>query len=191
MIRYFKPKKIIEIGSGNSTYLSTQAVLKNKEENGKTAEFITVEPYPCKIIQEGFPGLTKLIKKEVQDVNLDEFDKLEENDILFIDSSHVLKIGGDVQYEYLKILPRINKGVIIHIHDVFFPVEYPKRWVLQEHRFWTEQYLLISFLMFNKDFEILWAGSYMNLNYSNLLKDAFNSYDKNTSWSSSFWIRRK
>ena len=105
MIRNFKPKKIIEIGSGYSTYLSGQAILKNEEESGNKAELIAIEPYPNEVLRSGFPGFSKLISKKVEEIDLSEFNKLKENDILFIDSSHVLKIGNDVQYEYLEILP--------------------------------------------------------------------------------------
>jgi hypothetical protein len=115
---------------------------------------------------------------------------LEENDILFIDSSHVLKIGSDVQYEYLEILPRLNKGVIVHIHDIFLPAEYRKEWVLKDHIFWTEQYLLQAFLAFNDNFEILWAGSYMHLKHPDKLEVAFNSYRRNERWPGSFWIKK-
>jgi len=191
MIRHFKPRRIIEVGSGNSTYLSTQAILKNKEENGMDCELIVIDPYPNTILKRGFPGLSKLLKKEVQDVALSFFSQLKKNDILFIDSSHVLKIGSDVQYEYLEILPQLNKGVIVHLHDIFFPTEYPKGWVLSQHRFWNEQYLLQAFLAFNNVFEILWAGSFMHLYHSDLLKNAFNSYNSNINHPGSFWIRRK
>ena len=192
MIRYFKPKKIYEIGSGFSTYLSAQALLENKNLDSKyKCDLIVINPYPNKIIKTGFPGLTKLILKKVQDIPLSEFNKLTENDILFIDSSHVLKIGSDVQYEYLEILPRLNKGVIIHIHDIFLPAEYPKNWVLEKHRFWTEQYLLQAFLTFNNNYEILWAGSFMHMKYHDKLEKAFLSYKKDKIWPGSFWIRKK
>lgn len=191
MIRYFKPKRIIEIGSGNSTYLSAQAILKNKEKNRMDFELIAIEPYPSKVLEKGFPGLSKLIKKEVQDVNLTEFGQLKENDILFIDSSHVLKIGSDVQYEYLEILPRLNKSVIVHIHDIFFPSEYPRNLILKEYRFYNEQYFLQAFLTFNRVFEVLWAGSYMHLKHPDLLKKAFTSYNPKTVYPGSFWIRKK
>lgn len=192
MIRHFKPRKIFEIGSGNSTYLSAQAVLKNrKEDDSYECELVAIEPYPNKILKAGFPGLSKLIPKKVQDINLLEFKKLKENDILFIDSSHVVKIGGDVQYEYLEILPRLNKGVIVHAHDIFLPAEYPKEWVLKDCRFWTEQYLLQTFLTFNYAFEVLWAGSYMHLKYPDKLEKSFNSYKTNISLPGSFWMRRK
>ena len=191
MIRQFKPRRIYEIGSGNSTYLSAQAVQKNAEEDSDyQCELVAIEPYPSEILKSGFPGLTKIIPKEVQDVPLSEFEKLTENDILFIDSSHVLRIGSDVQYEYLEILPRLNKGVIVHAHDIFLPAEYPKEWILREHRFWTEQYLLQAFLAFNDSYELLWAGSYMHLNHPDRLEKAFSSYNRVERWPGSFWMRR-
>lgn len=190
MIRYFKPKRVIEIGSGYSTYLSAQAILKNKEKNNVGVELVAIEPYPNNILKKGFPGLSKLIINEVQNIDLSEFTKLQENDILFIDSSHSLKIGSDVQYEYLEILPRLNKGVIVHSHDIFLPAEYPKRVILEKPYFWTEQYLLQAFLAFNGNFEVLWAGSYMHLKNSNLLEKAFSSYNRETVWPKSFWMRK-
>ena len=190
VIRSFKPKRILEVGSGNSTYLSAQAILKNKEKNGHECELIAVEPYPNNVLKAGFPGLSELIPAKIQDIPLAELSKLEENDILFIDSSHVLKIGSDVQYEYLEILPRLNKGVIVHIHDIFLPAEYKKDWVLKDYRFWTEQYLLQAFLAFNDSFEIFWAGSYMHLNHPDKLEAAFSSYNRSERCPGSFWMKK-
>lgn len=191
MIRYFKPKKILEIGSGYSTLLSAQAIQRNKHENPSyECEFVAIEPYPNRILTEGFPGLSKLIIKKAQEVPFSEFEKLRENDILFIDSSHVLNIGSDVQYEYLEILPRLSKGVLVHIHDIFMPAEYPKEWILKEHRFWTEQYLLQAFLIYNESYEVVWAGSYMHLKHPDKLEAAFSSYRRNEKWPGSFWMRK-
>ncbi len=199
MIRYFKPKKVIEIGSGFSTYLSARACLMNKEDGIET-ELFAVEPFPNNTLKKGFPGLTALIQKPLEEVDLDFFKGLETNDILFIDSTHVLKIGGDVKYEYLEILPRLQNGVIVHSHDIFFPGEYPKSWVLDNRWFWTEQYLLQAFLAFNNAFEVLWAGQYMNRKYPKEMKRLFPSY-VDTSINDlkinpalnagSLWIRRK
>ncbi|PIY95960.1 MAG: class I SAM-dependent methyltransferase [Candidatus Kerfeldbacteria bacterium CG_4_10_14_0_8_um_filter_42_10] len=186
LIRHFKPKRIFEIGSGYSTYLSAQAILKN-DNGGKLTAF---EPYPVATLKSGFPGLSQLITRRAQEIPLSDFRKLKKNDILFIDSSHVLKIGSDVQYEYLEILPRLNKGVLIHVHDIFLPAEYPKKWIKKEHRFWTEQYLLQAFLAFNGSFEILWAGSYMHLKHPDQLTKAFGSYKKKETWPASFWLRK-
>jgi predicted O-methyltransferase YrrM len=191
MIRHFKPKRIIEIGSGYSTLLGAQAVLKNKEEHGMDTDLIAVEPYPIDFLARGFDGLSELVRVKAEDVELSEFGKLKENDILFIDSSHVLRIGGDVQYIFLEVLPRLNNGVLVHFHDIFFPMEYPKQWVLEDHRFWNEQYFLQAFLSFNSAFEVLWAGNYMHLRHPKKLEGAFSSYDRDTASPSSFWIRKR
>lgn len=190
MIRKFKPKRIIEIGSGFSTLSTAQAVTVNKEKDSVNCEFIAIEPYPRDMLIKGLPGLSGFIQSEVQKVDIKEFAKLQENDILFIDSSHVLKTGGDVQYEYLEILPRLNKGVIIHIHDIFLPVEYPQVWLKEMLRFWNEQYLLQAFLAFNDSFEVLWGGSMMHLNYPEELEKAFKYYNPKSNHPGSFWIRK-
>ncbi len=191
MVRYFKPSRVIEVGSGFSTLLIAQALQKNKTENKNyDFEFISIDPYPSKIFLNGLPGLSALIAKEVQDVPLSEFEKLSENDILFIDSSHVLKIGSDVQYEYLEILPRLKRGVVVHFHDIFLPAEYPEDWVKKEFRFWNEQYILQAFLSFNENFEVLFAASYMHLYYPEELEKYIKSYNRRERWPGSFWIRR-
>ena len=192
MIRHFRPRRIIEIGSGYSTYLAAEAVLNNdKYYDDCQCELITIDPYPNINIQKGFPGLSHVIPKPVQRTPLSEFTKLLENDMLLIDSSHVLKIGSDVQYEYLEILPRLNKGVIVSFHDIFIPAEYKKDWVLKHHFFWNEQYLLQAFLMFNNSFEILWMGSHMHLKHPEKLQEAFDSYNPPKNWPGSFWVRKK
>ena len=147
------------------------------------------EPYPVKTLRAGLPGLTRLVTKKIQDVPWAEFQKLQANDILFIDSTHVLKIGSDVQYEYLEILHRLNPGVLIHLHDIFWPAEYPRKWVMTEKRFWNEAYLAQAFLAFNDSFEILWAGSYLHLNYPDKLKAAFPSYDPAKVCHGSLWLQ--
>lgn len=191
MIRHFKPKKVFEIGSGFSTYASAQAILRNKSENDDCAgELIAFEPYPNDVLKAGFPGLSKLVPKEIQAINISKFSDLKENDILFIDSSHVLNIGSDVQYEFLEILPRLNKGVLIHIHDVFLPSEYPKEWVLDNFIFWNEQYLLQAFLEFNDSFEVIWSANYMNITYPEKLEQSFDSYERGKTRPASFWIRK-
>lgn len=186
MIRAYKPKRIFEIGSGYSTRVSAEALLKN----GDGGELVAFEPYPHLVLRAGFPGLTRLVQKKIQDVPLETFDALEANDILFIDSSHAASTGSDVVREYLEIIPRLKPGVLVHIHDIFLPRDYPKDWVLKEHRFWNEQYLLQAFLAFNANFEVLWAGQYMHMRHPEALTAAFASYDPATVSPGSFWIRR-
>ncbi len=191
VIRQFKPKKIVEIGSGASTYLAVQAINKNETETGRKTELISVEPFPNEVLKKGFPGLSRLIVQKVQDVPLEEFESLGENDILFIDSSHSLKIGSDVQYEFLEILPHLKKGVIVHIHDIFLPSDYPKQWVMNDFRFLNEQYLLQAFLIFNDHFEVLLGGSYLHAKFPSELESAFSSYKRDIdSPPGSFWMRK-
>ena len=189
MIRHFKPRRIIEVGSGYSTYLAAKTILQQDNQD-YSCELTAIDPFPNKILQKGFPGLSRLVQKPVQEVPYFEFEKLCDNDMLLIDSSHVLKMDSDVQYLYLEVLPRLNKGVLISLHDIFLPAPYRKEWVLKNHCFWNEQYLLQAFLMFNSCFEILWMGSYMHLMHSEKLRAAFSSYDKEQDWPGSVWIHK-
>lgn len=160
MVRANKPRRIIEIGSGHSTRLSAMAILANqKDDSGYACDLTCIEPYPSAALRAGFPGLTRLIDKRVEEVPLSMFEGLGAGDILFIDSSHVVKAGSDAQYEFLEVLPRVGVGALVHVHDIFFPFDYPKDWVMREHRFWNEQYQLQSFLMFNSAFEVMWCGT--------------------------------
>jgi len=177
-----------EVGSGFSTLLAADALRRNRAD-GYSCRFIAIEPYASGELQAGLPSDVELWRLPIQDVSLAEFQSLCENDILFIDSSHVCKIGSDVQFLFLEILPRIWRGVVVHVHDIFTPVECPKHWVLDWHRFWNEQYLLQTFLSFNAAFEVLWAEQWMHLNYPDLLMKAFASYRAGVS-PGSFWFRR-
>ena len=190
MIRHFKPRTMIEVGSGMSTLLAAEAMRKNEME-GHPGKLTAIDPYPREFLHRGVPGLTELLEAKVQSVPIERFCALEANDILFIDSSHVIKIGGDVIYEYLDLIPRLQPGVIVHCHDIFLPAEYPKSWILEQRWFWTEQYLLQAFLAFNSAFEVLMAGSFLHLYHSEKLKAAFASYNPATVWPGSFWMRRK
>ena len=194
MVRHFHPRLIIEVGSGFSSLLLGQAATKNNN-----SALICIEPFPQGFLKHGFAGLHSLIEKKVQDMDLDFFSQLGPGDVLFIDSSHTVKIGGDVNYLFLEVLPRLKPGVIVHVHDIFFPFDYRRDWVKEELRFWTEQYLLQAFLAFNSEFEVLMANRYLAHKYPEDLKAAFPSLGKlkanskqAISWGGgSFWMRRK
>lgn len=191
IIRKYKPGKIIEIGSGFSTLLSLKALQKNASENPDSGGEITaIEPYPKDFLRKSLDGVGRLVTEKVENVALEEFEILEENDILFIDSSHTVKIGGDVVYEILEIVPRLKKGVLIHFHDVFMPLQYPKDWVKDRHIFWTEQYLINAFMAFNQDYEILWSAGCMHAHMPETLVRHFPHYDANRQQAGSLWIRR-
>jgi len=192
-IRHFKPKQIIEIGSGFSTLFANHAICQNSEETKLTC----IEPYPSSFLEE----LTseneniQIIPKKLQDIDISFFSNLKANDILFIDSTHMLRTGSDVQVEYCEILPRLASGVLIHVHDISLPKHYPSVYFDNE-LFWNEQYLLQAFLTFNSRFEIIWAGNYMMLNYPDLLINKFPEFltmrqHFPMSEPTSFWIRVK
>lgn len=189
MIRHFKPRRVYEVGSGNSTCAAALAVRTNIEE-GSPCEFTAFEPYPNEIVRKGIPGVSRLIESKIEKVDMSEFEKLQENDILFIDSSHVVRIGNDVQFLYLEVLPRLRKGVIVHIHDIFMPDEYPREWILRDHLFWNEQYLLTAFLTLNRSYEVLWAAMFMHTNHPDSLERCFPAYNRAQKRPCSFWIRR-
>jgi hypothetical protein len=197
MIRHFRPRKILEVGSGYSTYLSAQAIQENRqEEMGYACELTAIEPFPNESLKRGFPGLTRLLTAEVEKVPLSEFESLGPNDILFIDSSHALRIGGDICYLYLEVLPRLGRGVLVHIHDIFLPENYPREWVVKARRFWTEQYVLQAFLTFNERYQLLWASHYMCMKHSDKIASSFPSYQACAKGSelqkypNSLWLQR-
>ena len=188
LIRLLKPQRMYEIGSGFSTLLAADALGRNGTD-GCPCRFTAIDPHSSPQFEAALPRDVELWRVPVQEVALSEFQSLGENDILFIDSSHVCKIGSDVEFLFLEVLPHIRPGVVVHVHDIFMPVEYPKQWVLDWHRFWNEQYLLQAFLSFNTAFEVLWAGQWMHIKYPDLLRKAFPSYKPGVS-AGSFWFRR-
>jgi hypothetical protein len=189
MIRHHKPTLLIEVGSGFSTLAAAAAARKNAAE-GSPLEIQSIEPFPPDFLESMPTDHWSLVRKPVQEIGLADFSELRANDILFVDSSHVVKTGSDVLYLYLDVFPRLRPGVIVHVHDIFLPLDYPTEWVHGEHRFWSEQYLLQAFLAFNHEFEILWAGSYMRTQHDDLLAAAFASYGPESS-PGSLWMRRK
>jgi len=189
MVRHFRPRRVIEIGSGYSTLVTARAVEKNLRE-GHACHFVAIEPYPKNLLRRQIRGLGDLIEKKVQDVPLDVFMGLECRDILLIDSTHVVRTGSDVCYELLEILPHLKPGVLVHLHDIFLPAEYPPEWIRELRFFWTEQYLLHAFLAFNREFEVLWPAHAMHLRYPGELARAFPSYSTRASPPTSFWMRR-
>ena len=160
MVRWHKPRNIIEIGCGLSTLMIQRAVAKNTEEDpARKTNHICVEPYEASWLEK----LQVTVKRsKVEDLPLDFFGVLERGDFLFIDSSHVIRPQGDVLFEYLEILPVLKAGVIIHVHDIFSPKDYPREWVVDEGKIWTEQYLLEAFLAYNKSFRVIGALNFLH-----------------------------
>jgi hypothetical protein len=168
LIRLKKPSKFFEIGSGYSTLLATQAVSKNQSENSAyKCKHICIEPYEMPWLEK--TGVT-VLRERVENVNKNLFLELGENDILFIDSSHIIRPQGDVLYEYLELLPILKPGVIVHVHDIFSPRDYLKQWLVDEVKLWNEQYLLEAFLSGNREWKIIGALNYLHHTYYDELK---------------------
>jgi|WetSurMetagenome_2_1015567.scaffolds.fasta_scaffold28573_3 hypothetical protein len=164
MIRHFRPNKIMEIGSGHSTLLARKAIGMNTvNDKNYRCNHICIEPYEHKWLEE---LNIEVIRQKVEDLDNSIFNQLHEKDILFIDSSHIIRPQGDVLFEYLELLPILNSGVIIHIHDIFTPKDYLNEW-FDIARFWNEQYLLEAFLCNNHDFRIIGATNYLMHKYYN------------------------
>ena len=190
MIMHNLPKTIIEVGSGNTTYLMARAIAEMHKEKSHHCSLTSYDPYPNEIVRRGFSEFAVLRPMRIQDVERSAFEMLQRNDILFIDSSHVVKIGSDVQYLFTEVLPHLRKGVIVHFHDIFIPEEYLRRWFVEDHEFWNEQYMLYTFLQYNQAFKVLWAGNYMRLHHPELLMHSFPSYQRDTVVPGSFWIQK-
>ncbi|MEK6780172.1 MAG: class I SAM-dependent methyltransferase [Bacteroidota bacterium] len=190
IIRFFKPKRIVEIGSGHSTLMAIKAIDKNKEDDFQYyVEHICIEPFE----QPWLEGTSAtIIRKKVEDVDRSLFQSLASNDILFIDSSHVIRPQGDVLFEYLEILPTLNSGVLVHIHDIFTPRDYLDNWIYKEHKLWNEQYLLEAFLSLNNSYEVIGALNFLaHNNRENLGRKCPIFELQKTREPGSFWIRRK
>ncbi|NNE09632.1 MAG: class I SAM-dependent methyltransferase [Gemmatimonadetes bacterium] len=155
LIRTIKPARIFEIGSGNSTLMAIRAIERNRREDAAyDCRHVCIEPYEMPWLEE---TSVTVVREKVEDLPVSFFAELESNDILFIDSSHVIRPRGDVLYEYLELLPALDRGVIVHVHDIFSPRNYPGEWLREDVRFWNEQYLLEAFLSHNESWEILGA----------------------------------
>jgi len=187
MIHHLQPRRIIEIGSG----YSTACMLDSAEHMGLTNLQITcVEPNAERlrsVLRAADSKIVNIIEDLVQNVPPSAVDELEPNDILFIDSSHVLKTGSDVHYEIFHLLPRLKKGVVVHFHDIMYPFEYPDEWIEQNYS-WNECYFLRSFLMYNQQFKIKFWNPLFARRYLAEIRDEFPLFLRNTG--GSIWIER-
>lgn len=186
MLRMLKPKKLIEVGSGFSSAL----ILDTNERylnNGIRCCFI--EPYAA-LLKSLCKDTDNIFLREcgLQEVELEFFDQLDSGDILFIDSTHVSKIGSDVNYLFFEILPRLKKGVYIHLHDIFYPFEYPETWIMEQGMIWNELYLLRAFLQNNRDYSIEFFHNMMEQKHMDLFMKKWPFDEK--PHGGSIWLRK-
>jgi hypothetical protein len=190
VIRHLEPRQIVEVGSGASSAVMLDI---NDLFFNSSMKFTFIEPYPERLygfLRDQDHDNAMLITEKVQDVPMDVFESLEENDILFIDSSHVSKVGSDVNHLIFNVLPRINKGVWIHFHDIFYPFELPMHWILENSRFWNESYLLRAFLMNNDAYEIMLFNTLLHKKYRSWFKNEMPECLIDEGDTGSIWIRK-
>lgn len=188
LIRHREPRRMIEVGSGFSSLVTARV---NRECLQGRMEFTCIEPYPRDFLVEGVDGITGLRVEKIQDTPLELFGELGAGDILFVDTSHTVKTGGDVPWIYGEILPRLAPGVAVHIHDICLPGDYPPAWVLDGWG-WNESYLVRAFLTFNSAFSVLFSSPFMVQRHPEALLAAFPGFAEHLERAgSSLWIERR
>jgi predicted O-methyltransferase YrrM len=187
LIRQLQPKNILEIGSGHSTLIALEAIKKNKETHGVNTKITCIEPYE----NDWLNNLNvNVLRKKIEDIDERYYLNLKNGDILFIDSSHIIRPEGDVLKIFLEILPRLNKGVLIHVHDIFTPKNYPEKWIIKENKFWNEQYLVESIIMNDNNYQIYLMLNFLKNKAYKQLKNVCPYLKKNSEPGSIYLIKK-
>lgn len=185
LIRELSPRRVIEVGGGYSTLVTASALRENAH-----GELLCIEPYPRDFLPRAVATVGTLIRQPVQKLGFKYFESLGENDILFIDSSHVVRQGSDVNWLFLEILPRLATGVWVHVHDIFLPNDYPEAWTREMNFFWSEQYLLHAFLVGNRMYRTRFAVGYMGRRHPERMRRVFPGWALGLG-GGSFWMCRE
>lgn len=173
MVRNFEPDRIVQIGGGHSTRLILRAI----EDSGVDCSLKVFKPYRDEGMREDLSGECTITGEWADDIDVSQFEKSESGDIVFVDSSHVVRTDNDVYRILFQILPTLSDGVLVHFHDIFLPEEYPKDWILDENFQLNEQYAVRALLMWNHRYDVRWMGAYMHNHYPAELASAFDSYE--------------
>jgi len=187
LLRAWRPKRLVEVGSGFSTLLVADV---NRRFLDGALSVTCIEPYPRPFLHSPELGLERLLVQKVQDADAGIFSELDAGDVLFIDSSHVAKTGSDVNHLCFEVLPRLRAGVRIHFHDIFLPADYPQQWALDENRSWNEQYLVRALLMFSSRFRVLFGSSHAFAAHAPALREALREPDGGYYGGGSLWIEK-
>lgn len=187
VVRDVKPASIVELGSGQTSRVIARACQANAAE-GIESHFHAYDPFPI-AVEQGLPGLSGLHRIPAQEVSENVFTDLRDGDILFVDTTHTVKIGSDVNRIILRILPLLAPGVIVHFHDICLPYEY-SRYLLEDYAlYWAEQYMLQAFLSMNPSYEVLYATDALCRDRRTQAEAVGLARPKESG--SSFWIRRR
>jgi len=188
MIRLHRPKRIIEVGSGFSSAVMLDTLDRTP---GLNTALTFIEPYPARLerlLRSSDQSRVEIITRGVQEVPADFFESLEENDILFLDTTHISKTGSDVNYELFQILPGLKAGVIVHFHDIFDKFEYPDHWIYKDNRSWNEIYILRAFLMYNEVFEVVFANDSFAQARASLFQESLGTISPNPG--GGLWLKK-
>ena len=187
MLRHFKPKRVVEVGSGYSSAAMLDTSARYLDPQPK---FTFIDPNPERLyglLSAEDRRTTEILEVPVQRVQLERFADLRENDVLFIDSSHIVRIGSDVSYLMFEVLPSLQSGVLIQIHDILWPFEYPRHWLHRGYA-WNEAYLLRSFLQYNDTFEVLFYNDYFAKRFTDQVEEHMPLLLRNPG--GSIWLRK-
>ena len=188
MLRQFKPARVMELGSGTSSHI-VAAALRANEADGSPSTYRVFDPYPWQATELGPAEGVEVVALGATDVPPSEYAALEPGDVLFVDTTHTVKTGGDVNHLLLEVVPRMPVGVIVHFHDIFLPYEYPREWVIDMRLAWAEQYLLQAFLAFNQRFEVLLPVHALARSAPDELAQLIPGFQRGVA-PGAFWIRR-
>jgi hypothetical protein len=187
MLRLHRPKRLIEIGSGWSSACTLDTVDRYLEG---ACDLTFIDPYPqlLRDILGDATGRVRILETPIQHVPLAVFEALEAGDILFVDSTHVLRTGSDVCFELFEILPRLARGALVHIHDMFWPFEYPRQWIVDENRSWNELYAVRAFLTYNDSWRIILFNDYLAKLEHGMIAATYPQFARNTG--GALWLQR-
>ncbi len=190
LLRWAKPARVVEIGCGWSSLLLKRALLSTESHDSIKTAVHQVEPYPRAEIMASLPSHWTLDETVLQRAPLTEFERLQKGDVLFYDGSHVARTASDVNWFFFEVLPRVAPGVIVHVHDIFWPADYPETWIFDRGQTWNEQYVLQAFLMYNRDFEILLANAALVKQYRSEFEQIFSGLADELGSGGSVWFER-
>jgi hypothetical protein len=190
LLRHLKPDRIVEIGCGWSSLLMARALARNERDGAKPASVHQIEPYPRRELLSELPADWTLEETILQRASPTSIEALDDGDILFYDGSHIARAASDVNWFLFELLPRVRAGVWVHLHDIFWPSDYPESWIFERGQTWNEQYVLQAFLMFNREFEIVLANFALFVERTTDAQPLISGIDE-VGPGGSVWIRRR
>jgi predicted O-methyltransferase YrrM len=188
MLRLHRPKRVIEVGSGWSSACMIDTI-ENYLEGACDVTFVDPFPHLLRAIIRDLGFKFRILEIPIQQVPQATFDILGSGDILFVDSTHVLRTGSDVCFELFDVLPRLARGVLVHFHDIFWPFEYPRQWIVEENRSWNEIYAVRAFLSYNDAWRIVFFNDYVAKYEADMIENTYAQFMLNSG--GALWLQRR